>query len=876
MKKHLLVLGTIGVLGMAAHAATLAHWTFEGGTIGQKATGVFPTRPYTDVSGNGNDMGVYVSSQHATYVAAPDDDTAVSFNAWVSTRPAIMTDTTQPLDSYDFSGSGWTVECTFKPFDSTRGWQTVMGKMGNPNPGSGNLAPRLRLLARHGVDSDSRFEGGFWDSNNDWQWIQSIEPLQNGVWYSVAMVYDDAANTCSLWLSTDGGPYILQGSFSHTAGASLVQGVDVRDDGTTVFDPEWKLGAGMWNGNWDTDYFFGEIAEARVSSGALAPDLFIAPVQDRLVILRDDFSNLHGIDVASDWDLLCRQSGIETPNWCNPGGVLTVDGRMKVTTNIVHTGASCHTIDDRSFTISWDASFDPSAGGAENTVLTLQGLPGQDNGIVWSDSPISVVLFEHNWIHCYAGDLDNGGVSMMANLDPGTISATIGETYAVTNKTYHYEIEVLADSDTNGVWNLYVNGSQVAGNLPYAYRQPMSAQRVVAWWPSAGAGCVSYWDNLEIAYPQFKGGVFVDSFDTSDTTDLNQDAAMRQAAGDIDMGYAHLGSNSANWQVKDGAFFAPSSPPDAVEGRGDYNFAPDIVGRDFELSFDVTVTCDATTNGGWAALYLVDSSLNIWGSDSDFGIHVLGTNSGSGTAAFYLNDSATGEPVNHIVALSDAQIQTATGEPYDPTQTHHIQLVSTYGAGPAGANLVDFIVDGVTVVSNLVYDFADDTVRRLQFNNSLGDAGGGGIYFDNVSVRVLSGFTAYQRWAARKGLGGPDGAVGADWELDGYSNFEEFAFMGDPKGYDNPDAITGYVVGGGSQTITYIRRTDLAPLYEVLYSTTAPGSWEADIGPESPLGPPYVDFAATIAPIDGEYEQVDVDYDTSLPKFFLGVKATDR
>ncbi len=869
MKKYLLIMSAIGAVGMATHAATLASWTFEEGTVGQKGVGeLIAAHPYTDVSGSGNDLGVWVASQHPTYVAAPGGNTAVSFNSYVATRPAIMTDTTQPLDSYDFTGSGWTVECTFKPYEISRGWQTVMGKMGNPNPGSGNMAPRLRFLSRV---SDGHFEGGFWDSNNDWQWLQSIMPMVNGTWYSVALVYDDAADTCSLWMSTDGGPYELQGSIAHAAGASLVHGVDVRDDGTTVFDPEWKLGAGMWNGNWDTDYFFGEIAEARVSSGALTPDQFISPVQDRVMILSDNFSNLHGGDQPSDWDLLCRQSGSATPNWFSPAGVLTTDGWLKVTNAIVHTGAIA--LSDYSFNISLEGTFNPAVGPeAATTVVTLQGLPGEANGVVWQDSPISAVIWKHGWIHLYAGDLD-AGITLHANLDPGTISALIGETYAPSNDVYTYEFEVLADSETNGTWGFSINGVTLTNGLPYKFEE--ARERVLAWWPNSSE---TSWDNLEISHPAFDEASFVDSFDTTDTTNLNQDVVVRQAAGDISMAYdiADNGNLDMRWKIENGAFCAPAlfdtnAAGNASWGFGDYNFASDVVGKDFELSFDVTVDCheDGVGGlGGWAAIYLLDSSMSMWGADSDFGIHVRGTNAGT-HAVYYANDAATGDPANHIIGVSVPMV--------DQSATRHIQMISYAAAGPGGSNLVDVVVDGAVVASNLVYKFADDTVRKLHYNNGLTDENGGGIYFDNLKIRTLAtGDTAYELWVNGKGMGGPDAAVDADWDLDGYNNFEEFAFMGDPEVADNPDPIVSYVVGGGFQTMTYFRRNDLAPKYEVFYSTTAVGTWDAEIGPESPLGAPYVDYAATITPVDGEYDQVDVTADTTASIFFLEVKATDR
>ena len=287
------------------------------------------------------------------------------------------------------------------------------------------------------------------------------------------------------------------------------------------------------------------------------------------------------------------------------------------------------------------------------------------------------------------------------------------------------------------------------------------------------------------------------------------------------------------------------------------NFARYIVGNDFELSFKLSMDY---TGVDWVSVYLVDAASSIWGAN-DFGVHALGPGN---TVAFYINDLALNDGGNNLHLIYESDMETALGLApggYDKTQQHTIQLISTAGAG--GTNRYDFVVDGATIKTNLLYAFSDDTIRKIDFLSFFADAAPGGAYIDDIALRYPR---TYTRWSVDNNLVGADALRDADIENgglgDGMDNLLEYALGGDPNVDDAATYLPTYGIteaGGGSNFVDYVynRRFNSAALgltYGLNTSTNLLSAWNY-------AGTAYETSSATI---DQDFESVSnsVPFDT--------------
>ncbi|RKX34621.1 MAG: hypothetical protein DRP64_19925, partial [Verrucomicrobia bacterium] len=197
-------------------------------------------------------------------------------------------------------------------------------------------------------------------------------------------------------------------------------------------------------------------------------------------------------------------------------------------------------------------------------------------------------------------------------------------------------------------------------------------------------------------------GLFIDDFNTINTGDVNWEYATRQAGGAGRSTY----TDHVNYSIANNALYCEGS---GVGIQTTANFARYLVGSDFELSFKLSMNY---TGVDWVSVYLVDAASSIWGAN-DFGVHALGPGN---AVAFYINDLSLNDGANNLHVISESEVETALGLEsggYDKTQEHTIQLISTAGTG--GTNSYNFVVDGATIKTNLLYTYSDDTARRIDF-----------------------------------------------------------------------------------------------------------------------------------------------------------------
>jgi len=356
-------------------------------------------------------------------------------------------------------------------------------------------------------------------------------------------------------------------------------------------------------------------------------------------------------------------------------------------------------------------------------------------------------------------------------------------------------------------------------------------------------------------------GLFIDNFNTINTSDVNWEYATRQAGGAGISTY----NDHANYSIANNTLYCEGT---GVSLQTAANFARYLVGSDFELSFKLSMDY---TGIDWVSVYLVDAASSIWGAN-DFGVHALGPGS---TTAFYINDLSLNNGVNNLHVISESDMETALGLApggYDKTQQHTIQLISTAGAG--GTNSYDFVVDGATIRTNLLYTYSDDTIRRIDFLSFFADASSGGAYIDEISLRYPR---TYTRWSVDNNLVGADALRDADIENgglgDGMDNLLEYALGGDPNIVDAASILPTFGIteaGGGSNFVDYIynRRFNSAALgltYGLNTSTNLLSAWIY-------AGTAYETSSATIGQ-DFESVSNSVPFDTD--EGFIQLKVTE-
>jgi len=357
-----------------------------------------------------------------------------------------------------------------------------------------------------------------------------------------------------------------------------------------------------------------------------------------------------------------------------------------------------------------------------------------------------------------------------------------------------YSVEVTFNEVQNSVSIFHMSSSGGTNHLG-SYAQTFSGgSRYVHFRShvdSATAGAIpdSYLDNLTIETlptPPSQEYVFLDSFDTGDTTDVNANLKSRQAGGGRLSGYVE-GSNfsiSGNKLLLSGG---------SGSLRSVSSFADQVVGNDFIFSFKLTKGASETD---WLGIYLLAANEPGW-VEAKFGVRCSGVGD---PWAFWVHD------LSGVVGIGEEEISGILGYTYDKTQEHVIELVST--AGVDGTNSYAFVVDGVVIRDNLLYAHTEDTSRRI-YMFSFGSSTGHII--DDLGIKLIQGVT-YADWVAEDtGLTeGVNDARTDDPDLDGMDNLLEYVLGGDPLVDDAASILPTSDFAVDTVEYVYRRRVDAA------------------------------------------------------------------
>jgi len=525
---------------------------------------------------------------------------------------------------------------------------------------------------------------------------------------------------------------------------------------------------------------------------------------------------------------------------------------------VVRTESMAPHIGDSSFSVQVRGKVDTTYSDVTPVDVLSVFSDANDN---WDASPMSVVIYPSaiNTIELHYGSIDNTFGSAAGNLSvsihPPELEAGLGKPFDPT-EWHTYEIRASAESETNGTWGLVIDGVPFNSGLSYRFED---ANLRVAWTATNKADHDTSWDDLKVSLLSISGYeyVFRDTFDIPDTGNVNAGLVDRQAEGLVPSGYNNYADLPADFSISGNTLYCEGN---GAGLRSVANYAPYIVGNDFELSFNLTVDFDGSD---WAAVYLVDASGSIWNTN-DFGFHARGTGSDS---AFILNDLSRNDGGANLFEVTVAEVEAATGKTYDKTQEHLIQFVSSTGTG--GTNSYDFVVDGAVVKADLKYYFPDNTVRMIDIWTSFSQDGGpftGGAYIDDLTLRIPA---TYEQWAESVGLTiGVDDGRGDDPDCDGMDNLLEYALGGNPLVIDDATVLPIWNVDASLVTYVYARRTDAA---------------SRGLGYDFRLGDNLVvgfgsagDTYATVTPVDSAFEQVSNSIPVSaLSSGFIDLKISE-
>jgi hypothetical protein len=210
--------------------------------------------------------------------------------------------------------------------------------------------------------------------------------------------------------------------------------------------------------------------------------------------------------------------------------------------------------------------------------------------------------------------------------------------------------------------------------------------------------------------------LFQDTFDTADSTDVNANYPSRQSGGSLTSGYTATST-----------YFGISDNKLAQTGGGaltlSANLAGDLVGNDFEISCKLTIN---SSDSKWTALYLMSANENTRGS-SRLGLHAYDSGNGTAYTVYY----GTGDS-QLTKGVTTATMTTKLGRTFDKTEEHTLQFISTAETGTC-----DFVVDGVTILSNLAYAFSEDSTRKIGITATLVNDGAGATYDDLTVIPVI-------------------------------------------------------------------------------------------------------------------------------------------
>ena len=378
--------------------------------------------------------------------------------------------------------------------------------------------------------------------------------------------------------------------------------------------------------------------------------------------------------------------------------------------------------------------------------------------------------------------------------------------------------------------------------------------RVVADSVSAPDATDAYYDGIRIettpgSAPEY---LFFDSYDTADTNDINADILSRQTNSVFVAPYT---LNSDHYAIE-------SDKLKVLRGAGLFSTTAnlnDIVGENFEFGFQLDLDM---TDSSWTSTHILSANETGRGQ-SRIGLYATG--SGDTTWAYLLYKGTDGAGANNVLEGISLALMVEKIPTFDKLAPHELKFISTAGTG--GTNHYDFVVDGVTIISNVEYAFSEGTVRTIETINTLPADLSQNAFYDDLYIKVIKGVT-YDDWADDNGLIGADRDFGADLEPDGMDNLLEYALGGDPLA-DDAGAIlpTADFTLAGVRYI-YSRRVD-ATLRGLTYGLIV----NTD-GLQLPWTPVGTAFETGTGVINPEFEAVTNDLPTSTEIGFVNLEVS--
>jgi len=392
----------------------------------------------------------------------------------------------------------------------------------------------------------------------------------------------------------------------------------------------------------------------------------------------------------------------------------------------------------------------------------------------------------HDIIYVYSG---TDAVRYYFPIPLSVVEATLGASFS-THDLHTYEIEAFAESVTAGTWSLKVDGVTVVGGLSYEFSN--SDVRYLEWYNN---GVESLWDNVKVSAiptPPKPEYVFIDTFNTANTNDINVDLDARQSQGLKSP--APYSLTTAGYSIVDNRL--------SQDGFVNWiwqeaNLAPHIRGKDFELSAEVQVV---SSQAEWTELYLHGQGENQ--DTSRFGVRIYGTGVSDIICTVF-----AGVDSSLTTDLYVTDFEAAIGGSYDRGTNHTYQLVSTAGNGIT--NSYDLVVDGITIRAGFEYAIGGG-VDHIWMGLVKTIEAGSNVFYDDIYVKLIKAFT-YEEWTVEEGLtAGVNDARTDDPDTDGMENLLEYALGGDPLLDDAASILPIFESNPSGLEYIYNRRRDAA------------------------------------------------------------------
>jgi hypothetical protein len=234
---------------LAANAATVAHWNFDGGTAGT----AFSDLPVVDNSGNGNTMLGFSSQWGPSYSTLVPNGGGLS-----SGHNGSQDGYTAGAPVNTWSPTAWTIELSLN-LTSLSGWKTIIGRDGSSQAD----AQSDFYLQKNGIDN--RFRVNF-DTVGGERYVLDSDfvPVANQ-WYGLAVTSDGSLLTMYADKS-DGNGYQSVGSLALN---------NLNNNALAASNFNWTFGRGWYGGSF-VDHISGNLDNIRFSDEALNPAQLLA------------------------------------------------------------------------------------------------------------------------------------------------------------------------------------------------------------------------------------------------------------------------------------------------------------------------------------------------------------------------------------------------------------------------------------------------------------------------------------------------------------------------------------------------------------------------------------------------------------------------